>query len=111
MTENKKTTFGLDKNIANAATYLLGWVTGLIFFLVEKEDKEIRFNAAQSIIFFGALQVLMFIPIIGQLATPFLGLIGLIGWIVLLVKSYQGETFRLPVVAEYADKLVKRVNN
>lgn len=108
MAESKKATFGLDKNIANAATYLLGWVTGLVFFLVEKEDKEIRFNAAQSIIFFGGLQILMLIPIAGQLAAPFLGLIGLIGWIVLLVKSYQGEVFRLPVVASYADKLAKK---
>ena len=42
MAESKKATFGLERNMANAGTYLLGWITGLVFLLVEKEDQEVR---------------------------------------------------------------------
>ncbi|RJR23414.1 hypothetical protein C4578_04235 [Candidatus Microgenomates bacterium] len=108
MAENKKSTFGLDKNIAAAATYLLAWVSGLVFFLAEKDDSDIRFHASQSIIFFGALTLLSIVPVIGWALSPFLFLIGLIGWIVLLVKAYQGERFKLPLVGDYAEKLAKR---
>lgn len=107
MAESKKATFGLDRNMANAATYLLGWVTGLIFLLVEKEDKEIRFNAMQSIILSGGLMIISFIPVIGLILAPFLGIIGLVAWIVLLVKTYQGEKIVLPIVGEYAKKYSK----
>ncbi len=107
MAESKKSTFGLDKNIAAAGTYLLGWITGLIFFLVEKNDKDIRFHAMQSIIFFGGLTILTFVPLIGWLLSPFLGIIGLVGWIVLLVKAYQGGKLKLPVIGDLAEKWAK----
>ena len=103
MTE-KKSTFGLDKNIASALTYLFGWLSGLVFFLVEKNDKDIRFHAVQSIIFFGALNIIVIIPVVGWLVSPFLGLVGLISWVVLLVKAYRGEKLKLPVVGELAEK-------
>lgn len=108
MAETKKATFGLDRNAASAATYLLVWITGLIFFLAEKEDAEIRFNAAQSIILFGGLTIIGMIPILGIFLTPFLGIIGLIAWIVLLVKTYQGGKIVLPVIGGYANKLAKK---
>jgi len=101
-----KSTFGLNKNIAAAGTYLLGWITGLIFFLVEKDDKTIRFHAMQSIVFFGLLTVLSMVPIIGWALSPFIFLIGLIGWVFLLVKAYQGEMFKLPLVGDFAEKQV-----
>lgn len=104
----KTSTFGLEKNVASALTYLLGWVSGLVFFLMEKEDKEIRFHAGQSIIFFGVLNLIMVIPVIGWALTPLLGLVGLVGWIFLLVKTYQGEKIRLPVISDYAEKLVSK---
>jgi len=102
-----KSTFGLDKNIALAATYILGWLTGIVFLLVEKEDKDVRFNAAQSIIFFGALTILGMIPVVGWVLSPFIFLVGLVGWIILLVKSYQGEKVKIPVIWPYAEKLSK----
>lgn len=108
MTESKKSTFGLDKNIAAAATYLFAWVSGIAFFLAEKEDGDIRFHASQSIIFFGALTILSMVPVVGWALSPFLFLIGLIGWIVLLVKAYQGEKLRLPIVGDWAERLAKK---
>ena len=44
-----KATFGLDENIASAACYVLGWLTGIIFFLMEKDNKTVRFHAMQSV--------------------------------------------------------------
>ncbi len=105
MTEGKST-FGLEKNVACALTYVFGWVGGLVFFLMEKQDKDIRFNAAQSIIVFGALTVLGMVPIIGAMLSPVIFLGGLILWIILVVKAYQGTLLKLPVVGDLADKLV-----
>jgi uncharacterized membrane protein len=107
MAVSKKYAFGLEKNVAAALTYLLGWVTGILFFLVEK-DPDIRFHALQSIIFFGSLTILGILPVLGWLLSPFLFLIGLVGWIVLLVKAYQGEKFKLPIIGELAVKYSHR---
>lgn len=100
-----KYTFGLDKNIACALTYVLGWVTGLVFFLAEKKDRDIRFHAAQSIITFGVLTILSMVPIVGWMLSPFVFLVGLVVWVVLLVKAYQGARFKLPVIGNLAEKL------
>ncbi len=104
MAETQKSTFGLDKNVACALTYLLGWITGLVFFLTEKEDKEIRFHAMQSIVFFGILTILGMFPLINIVLMPFISIISLVGWVFLLVKAYQGEHFKLPVIGGLAEK-------
>jgi uncharacterized membrane protein len=36
--------------VSGLLAYLFGWVTGLVFFLIEKEHREVRFHAAQSIL-------------------------------------------------------------
>lgn len=108
MAEVQKSTFGLDRNVACALTYLLGWVSGLVFFLAEKNDKEVRFHAMQSIIFSGGLMVLGLIPLLGVALMPFLSIIGLVGWIFLLVKAYQGGHFKLPYIGDLAEKWSKK---
>ena len=109
MTEETKTTSsGMNQNVAGLLCYLAGWITGLIFFLIEKENRFVRFHAMQSIITFGALTVLFiglgFIPFVGWILMPFLGLAQLVLWILLMVKAYQGETFKLPVIGDMAEK-------
>jgi len=99
-----KSTFGLDKNVACAVTYVLGWVSGLIFFLAEKEDKEVRFHAVQAIILFGALTILSMIPVIGWALSPFLCLAGFVLWLVLILKAYKGEKVKLSVIGDWAEK-------
>ena len=59
--EAKSTSVGLEPNIAELLCYVVGWITGLIFFLLEKENKFVRFHAMQSIITFGAFSVLSII--------------------------------------------------
>ncbi len=99
---------GLPKNTAAALTYVLGWLTGIVFLLIEK-DPFVRFHAMQSIIVFGALMILMFIPVIGWMLSPLLWIIGFILWLVLIFKAYQGEEFKLPFVGDFAKKQLTKI--
>jgi len=103
-----KTAAGMNQNVAGLLCYLAGWITGLVFFLIEKENKFVRFHAMQSIITFGGLTVLFIvlglIPFAGWIIMPFLGLAQLILWILLMVKAYNGEYFKLPVIGDLAEK-------
>ena len=51
-----RTVWGLDANVAAALTYAVGWVTGIVFLLVEP-NKFVRFHALQSTIAFGGLSL------------------------------------------------------
>ena len=108
MTEEIKTSTGMNQNVAGLLCYLAGWITGLIFFLIEKENRFVRFHAMQSIITFGSLTVLFmilgFIPFVGWMLMPILAVLQLILWIVLMVKAYQGQLFKLPMVGDMAEK-------
>jgi len=114
MSEEKKSGTGIEPNIAGLLCYVLGWVTGLVFFLIEKDEEFVRFHAMQSIIFFGAITAVMivfgileWIPFIGLLfvvLTALLGLFAFVMWIILMVKAYQGERYKLPVAGDMAEK-------
>ena len=103
-----KTSLGIEPNVAALLSYLLGWITGLVFFLIEKENKFVRFHAFQSIVVFGSFTVLLivlgFIPVIGWAIMPFVWIAELIAWIVCMIKAFQGEKFKLPVAGDIADK-------
>ena len=103
-----KTSTGLEENIAGLLCYVLGWISGLVFLLLEKENRFVRFHALQSIFVFGAITlagfILGFIPIIGSIIGGLLGLLALVLWIVLMIKAYQGEMFKLPVTGDLAEK-------
>ena len=115
---------GLDPNVAGFLCYLAGWITGLIFYLTEKDDDFVRFHAVQSIVFSVALIVVFIalsifgtiigmVPVIGAIVGLFLGLASLVVWmgafvfwIILMVKAYQGERYKLPVLGDMAEKYV-----
>jgi uncharacterized membrane protein len=103
-----KTTTGIEANVAGLLCYLAGWITGLIFYLTEKENKFVRFHAMQSIIVFGffnaALIVFGMIPFINLVILPLLWLASLALWIVLMIKAYQCELFKLPIVGDIAER-------
>jgi len=103
-----KTSVGMQENIAAMLSYLLGFITGLVFFLLEKENQFVRFHAMQSIIVFGSLwivgTVIGVIPILGWAIAGILGFVGLILWIILMVKAYQGEKYKLPWAGNLAEK-------
>jgi len=102
-----KTSTGLEENTAGLLCYLVGWVTGLIFILIEKENKFVRFHAMQSIIVFGAytvvIIVLRLIPVVGWILSGILGVIAFILWIILMVKAAQGEKYKLPWAGNIAE--------
>jgi len=108
-------TEGLAENIAGLLSYVLGWITGIIFLMIDKRP-WVRFQAAQSIVVFGGLTVIRIglVVIHGLIGGIFgygllgmleviLGLIGLVLWILLMIKAYQHENFRVPVAAGIAD--------
>jgi uncharacterized membrane protein len=102
-----KTSTGLQPNVAALLSYVAGIVTGIIFFVIEKENKFVRFHAMQSIILFGGLfvlQIALVFTVILIVLVPFLNIAGLIAWIILMVKAYQGEYFKLPVIGDLAEK-------
>lgn len=99
---------GLPKNTAAALSYVLGWLTGIIFLLIEK-DPFVRFHAMQSIVTFGLLTLLSFVPIIGWILSPLVMIVGFVLWLVLIFKAYQGEEFKLPWVGEFAKKQLGRM--
>ena len=103
-----KTSTGMDANLAAALAYAAGWVTGLAFCVLERENRFVRFHALQSSILFGALSiawvVALAVPVVGWIAA-FLILppVTAVLWLVLMYKAYQGERCRVPVAGALAD--------
>jgi uncharacterized membrane protein len=101
-----KTSTGLDENVAGLLCYVLGWISGTIFILIETENKFVRYHAMQSIIVFGILTVagiiLGFVRYIGWLVPAF----SFILWVVLMVKAYQGEKYKLPWAGNLAERII-----
>lgn len=118
---------GLDENVAGALAYLFGFVTGLVFFLIEDDNKFVRFHAMQSIVVFGGLFVIGFVFSILQGMVGFAGfgtmqtawtfwLIGMflwlaytvvmvaafVLWLMLMVRAYKGEMWSLPIAGGIA---------
>jgi uncharacterized membrane protein len=104
----EKTSTGIKPNVAGLLCYLAGWITGLIFFLIEKESKFVRFHAIQSIaayvVLFVIYLILWFIPVIGWIINIFLAIAMFVLWILLMYKAYHGEKFKLPIVGNFAEK-------
>jgi uncharacterized membrane protein len=106
-----KTGMGLEENIAGLLCYVLGWITGIVFLVLEKESKFVKFHAMQSIATFLPLTVIVWIigliPFIGWIIAPLIGLLSLILWLILMFKAYQGEMYKLPIVGDFAEKQIK----
>ena len=94
--------FGLPRNTAAALAYVFSWISGLVFLMVEKNNAYVRFHAMQSLMFFGALTVIVMIPVVGWLLSPFAMIVGFVGWLMSVYKAYNGEEFELPVVGKFA---------
>jgi uncharacterized membrane protein len=101
---------GLSPNVAALLCYVAGWITGIIFFVLEQKNKFVRFHAAQSIVAFGAITVagvlLGLIPVVGDAFSAVIGIIGFIVWIIMMVKAANGEWYKLPWAGDIAEKIV-----
>jgi uncharacterized membrane protein len=123
-TQYTETSIGLDENIASAIAYALGFLSGIVLFFLEKDNQQVRWHAAQSMVVFGTLIVggwvlnavlwtLVFSTFafglwsFVSLLTTALWLGVLVLWVYLVVTAYGGKTVRVPIAAGVADGLVR----
>ena len=99
-----KNSTGLTDNVAGALCYVLGWVTGIVFLIMEPNNKFIKFHAVQSIIVFGAVSVVYAILFWVPVLYIIIGIIALLLWIWLMYQAYQGKKYMLPIAGVYAEK-------
>ncbi len=113
-----KTKLGIDRNIEAALCYLGFWITGIVFYVLEDEDKFIRFHALQSIFVFLPLTIFgwalggffgfgywwgpgwFFLWWIGTV----INIIAIILWLILMLKAYSGEKFKVPIAGDIAEQ-------
>lgn len=115
---------GLSENAAALLSYVLGWLTGLIFLLIDRRP-YVRFHAAQSLVTFGGLHIIRLVLGgvfgfgwwyhggganlgIGALLLGALGLLTFVLWIVCMVKAYQGVRFKVPIAGDVAEGMAGR---
>lgn len=102
-----------NENVLGAVAYLLGFITGIVLLLVEKNSKFVRFHAMQSTVLFGGLFVvnliLGFIPILGWLVGFILSLAAFVLWLVLMWKAFNGEMYKVPYVGDIAEKQLAKM--
>ncbi|TMC19575.1 MAG: hypothetical protein E6J36_14290 [Chloroflexi bacterium] len=122
MSAQGPTSTGLSARTEAILGYLFWWLGGLVFFVIERKNRFVRFHAAQSIIFFGGVSVLLealhlisLIPLLGFLlyiplsfASTIITVIAILTWLFMMFQMYRGRNFRIPIVSEYADRLVDR---
>jgi uncharacterized membrane protein len=110
MEVREKSSTGLEENVAGFLCYLFGFITGIVFLVVEKKSSFVKFHAMQSTITFLGLFVIMgvlsFIPIVNLLIVP-IWILGLIVWLILMVKALRGERYSLPIVGKMAEEKAK----
>ena len=114
------TVLGIPEKWERVLCYVLGWLTGIIFLLVEQHNHNVRRHAAQSTLVFASLGILgwivsilhglfVHIPVIGWwVLAPAFGLLGwLLGaltiflWILLMIMAYLRPSFVLPLGRTY----------
>jgi uncharacterized membrane protein len=111
---------GLAENVAGLLCYIAGWITGIIFLLIDKRP-WVRFQAAQSIAVFGGLTIVqialsvMSSTIGGLLGFGLMSMLGLLVglitfvlWVFLMVKAYKHATFKVPIAAGIAEGIAKK---
>jgi uncharacterized membrane protein len=107
---------GSNKKTYTILAYLLGWLTGLIFLFVGKDDPDVKWNAANSVVIFGGLSVLNiilgFIPVVNALVFV-VTIIGFVYWVIFMIQALQGTGQRIPapLIAPYINRYVDQLAN
>ena len=111
----QETSIGTTQNVAGLLTYLLGWITGVVFLLIEKDNKFVRFQAMQSVVVFVTITIAWvvfgFIPVVGGILNLLLSLISLVLWLVLMYQAFQGNYLKLPKAGDYAETQLKNMGS
>jgi uncharacterized membrane protein len=117
---------GTNKRLGAVLSYLFWWISGIVLLFAGKEDGDVKYHAAQSVVFFGAVSALrlllgVFAGVLGlrPVLLPLSGLLFLFAfviWIVCLCRAWidRGERFELPLVGglvkPYAERLAASVS-
>ena len=119
ITELGTTRSGFPPNIAAVLAYALTVLTDAAMFVVERENKYVRFHAMQSILFgatwmilwiLASIETTLPIRIIGFIITDVILFVvvlgGFVTWLFLLYKAYRGARFKLPVLGNIAERIM-----
>lgn len=113
-TENQGSFGNLDPNISAALSYVLPPITGVVFFLMEKNNKFVRFHAFQSILFGVAVWIaymisnILVVVLIGALLIPIVSIVSFFVWLLLMWKAYNNEEYELPYIGAIAKKQIEK---
>lgn len=111
----------IGDNFAAALAYLT-FIPAIVFLLRKsyKSDHFVRFHCWQSIFMAVAaiavcivlrivFALLALIPVAGYLLGSLVVLVTCLGWVILwlvvLIKAFQGEFFRLPIIGHFSEKV------
>jgi len=111
MAEEKKGLTGLPRNTAAALSYVLAFISGVVFLLLEK-DPYVRFHAMQSIVVFGIIFILQWVFAATLIFAPLSGLLSIVAfvlWLILIYKAWKGEEWEVPFCGKFARKFVKKI--
>ena len=122
----------LKPNVAGLLCYLGVWVTGIVFLIIERKNKQVRFHAMQSLVTFGILFIILSIIngvraawawsfygapglytaqwVIGSIVWWIFFAIIIILWIVLMVRTYNGQLYKVPLFGGIAEKCIAKLD-
>jgi len=118
---NGPTSTGIPANVAGALAYVLGPITGIIFYVLEKDNRFVRFHAAQSIVVSIAMFIISFVlgmlglvigavPLIGWLVAMLLSfgvsIVSFVLWLLLMWQAFQGKEWEVPFAGVFARRMV-----
>ncbi len=103
---------GLSANVAGLLCYVAGWITGIVFLVLEKRSTFVKFHAYQSIMTFGVLTVaqlvLGWIPFAGWVLNILIGILMFILWIILIIQAGSGKMWKVPWAGDWAEKQISK---
>ena len=101
-----KTSIGLPENVVAALTYAVGWVSGFVFLLLERNNKFVRFHAMQSVLIFMPIVLFIYlvgwIPYIGWLIADGVGMTAMLILVIGMYMAYRGSKFKIPIIGKIA---------
>ena len=103
---------GLSANVAGLLCYVLAWITGIIFVVLEKKSTFVKFHAWQSIMTFGVLTVaqlvLGWIPFVGWILNILIGILMFVLWLILIIQAGTGKMWKVPGAGDWAERQANR---
>lgn len=115
---NKKSTTGMEPKVAALISHVgapvgAGWLSGLIIYLLEKENRFVKFHAMQSLVI-GVAEAILYIisgflmfAIIGFICIPVIWIASLVIRIIIVMKANNGEYYKFPWLGNMADNWTK----